>query len=203
MQLALVVAALTGGLSLTVYLLLRKGQRRAELLGPAFELGTSGHGGLFRGAVDGVYRGYSCRYLVQYPSQYDRGGVTLKMSIAAPGRWTAGIEKPGSRLLARIGLVEDFEIGDRELDALLRFAGSDQGSLRSLLGTESVRNALRALATSENFERVHVHPERVDIRWSPRVRRLDEDPDALRVRLELVTNLLTACGYPPATPAAQ
>ncbi|MEJ2582520.1 MAG: hypothetical protein P8127_12935, partial [Acidobacteriota bacterium] len=65
--------------------------------------------------------------------------------------------------------------------------------------TEAVREALRALTMSENFESVHVHPDRIDIRWSPRVRRLDENPDALRTRLELVTTLLTACGYPPAT----
>jgi hypothetical protein len=198
-HLALVAAVVTAGLSLAVFLLLRKGQRRAELLGPAFELGTSRHGGFLRGAVDGMYRGYSCRYLIQYPSQYDRGGAALKMSIAAAGRWTAEIEKPGSRLLAKFGLVKDFEIGDRELDALLRFAGSDEGSLRALFGTEAVREALRALTMSENFERVHVHPDRIDIRWSPRVRRLDENPDALRTRLELVTTLLTACGYPPAT----
>ena len=100
--------------------------------------------------------------------------------------------------MAKLGLLKDFEIGDRELDEHFRFAADEEGYLRSIFGVEAVRDAMHVLAASENFESVHVRPERVDVKWSPRMPRLDEDPETLRTRLEFVTTLMVACGYPPA-----
>ena len=198
LPLALVVALLASGLALAVYLLVRTGRRRAEKLGVAFELGSSKPAGLLGSAADGLYRGYACRYQIQYPSQYDRGGATLRLMVSSPHQWTTEVAKPGTRLLTRFGLLKDLEIGDRELDEHFRFAADDESALRSLFATETVRDAMHVLAASENFESVRVRPQRVDIRWSPRMPKLDEEPEALRARLEFATALVTACGYPPA-----
>jgi hypothetical protein len=195
--LALVVALLTGGLAFALYMLVRKGRLRTERLSIAFELGTAKSAGVLGSAVDGLYRGYSCRYQVQYPSQYDRGGASLRLMVSSPHHWSTEVAKPGTRLLTRFGLLKDLEIGDRELDEHFRFAADDEGGLRSLFATETVREAMHVLAASENFESVQVRPERVDIRWSPRMPKLDDEPEALRGRLEFVVTLVQACGYPP------
>jgi hypothetical protein len=197
-KLVVVVTVLTGGLAFALYMLMRKGRHRAERLGVAFELGTSRAAGFLGSALDGLYRGYSCRYQIHYASQYDRGGASLRLMVSSPNQWTAEVTKPGTRLLTRFGVLKDFEIGDRELDEHLRFAANEEGSLRSLFGTEAVRDAMHVLAASENFESVRARPERVDVRWSPRTMPLDEDPEALRARLEFVAALAVACGYPPA-----
>jgi len=199
-KIALVVGALTGGLALMLFLLVNKGRKRADRLAPAFELGTARPAGVLGSALDGLYRGYSCRYQIRYPSQYDRGGANLKLAVTSPHQWKAEVEKPGARFLARFGLIDDLEIGDRELDEHFRFAAKEAGSLRSLFGAESVLDAMHILAASENFEGVHVRQERVDVTWSPRTSHLDEDSEVLRTRLELVTALVVACGYPPAQP---
>ena len=198
-KLALVVALLAGGLAVVLFMLVQKGRQRAEKLGVAFELGTAKPAGVLGSAVDGLYRGYSCRYQIQYPSQHDRGGSILRLAITSPHQWSAEVTKPGTRLMAKFGLLRDFEIGDRELDEHLRFSADEEASLRSVFGTEAVRDAMHVLTASENFESIRVRPERVDVRWSPRTPRLDEDPEALRTRLEFVATLVSACGYPPAT----
>jgi hypothetical protein len=198
-KLALVVTILASGLAVALYLLVRTGRRRAEKLGVAFELGTSKPAGVLGSAVDGLYRGYSCRYQIQYPSQHDRGGANLRFAVTSPHQWSAELTKPGTRMLTKFGLLKDFEIGDRELDEQFRFAADEEASLRSVFGTEAVRAAMHVLTSSENFESVRVRPERVDTRWSPRMPRLDEEPETLRTRLDLVTALVSACGYPPAT----
>jgi len=197
-KLALVVAILIGGLAVVLYMLLNKGRQRAEKLGAAFELGTSKPAGVLGSAVDGLYRGYSCRYQIQYPSQYDRGGANLRFAVTSPHQWSAEVAKPGTRILAKFGLLKDFEIGDRELEEHFRFAADEEESLRSVFGTEAVRDAMHVITASENFESVRVRPERVDVRWSPRMPRLDEEPETLRERLDFVTELTLACGYPPA-----
>ena len=190
-------AALTIGLGVVLLLLRQKGRRRAKRLGAAFDLGTSRPAGVLDSAVEGLYSGYSCRYFVQYASQYDRGGASLRLSVDAPHRWTVEVAKTGTRLLARLGLLKDFEIGDSELDQHLRFAAPDEGVLRSVFGSEGVRDAMRRLGFSENFETCHVRLDRVDVRWSPRMPELDEDPEILRSRLEIASSLVGACGYPP------
>jgi hypothetical protein len=197
-KLALVVAILTGGLAVVLVMLVNKGRQRAVTLGVAFELGTSKAAGVLGSAVDGLYRGYSCRFQIQYPSQHDRGGVNLRFAVTSPHQWSAEVTKPGTRMLAKFGLLKDFEIGDRELDEHFRFAGDEEENLRSVFGTAAVRDAMHVLTASENFESIRVRPERVDVRWSPRMPRLDEEPETLRNRLEFVTTLVVACGYPPA-----
>ncbi len=197
-KLALVVATLTGGLAVVLFILVNKGRQRAATLGVAFELGTSKAAGVLGSAVDGLYRGYSCRYQIQYPSQHDRGGANLRFTVTSPHQWSAEVTKPGTRMLAKFGLLKDFEIGDRELDEHFRFAGDEEENLRSVFGTAAVRDAMHVLTASENFESIRVRPERVDVRWSPRMPRLDEEPETLRTRLEFVATLVSACGYPPA-----
>lgn len=198
-KLALVVALLTGGLAIVFFVLLQKGRQRAEKLGVAFELGTAKTAGVLGSAVEGLYRGYTCRYQIQYPSQHDRGGATLRLGMTSPHNWSAEVTKPGTRMLAKFGLLKDFEIGDRELDEHFRFTADEEATLLSVFGTEAVRDAMHVLTASENFESIRVRPDRVDVRWSPRTPRLDEEPEALRTRLEFVATLVLACGYPPAT----
>ena len=91
-------------------------------------------------------------------------------------------------MLAQFGLLRDFEIGDRELDEHFRFSADDEGSLRSVFGTEAVRDAMHVLTASENFESIRVRPERVVVRGSPRTPRLDEEPEALRTRLKIMSS---------------
>jgi hypothetical protein len=201
-RLVLVVVLLAAGLALILIILRSGGRRRAERLAPAFELGTGRVSGFLGSAIDGLYRGYSCRYQIQQASQYDRGGANLRLALSAPHQWTAEVSKPQTRMLARFGLLKDFEVGDVELDEHLRFAADDEGTLRALFGAETVRNAMRPLTESDNFESLRAREDRVDVRWSPRAPKLDEDPEALRVRLELVTALVLACGYPPTQPTA-
>jgi hypothetical protein len=190
-------AVLTVGLGTVLLLLLYKGRRRAARLGPAFDLGTSRPAGFLDSAVEGLFNGYSCRYLVQYASQYDRGGGCLQVSVTSAQQWTAEIANTGSRLLARLGFLKDFDIGDLELDQRLRFAAADEGILRSVFGSGAVRDSLRLLSDSDNFESCHVRPDRVAVRWSPRTPKLDEDPEVLRLRINIVVSLIAACGYPP------
>jgi hypothetical protein len=198
-KLALVVALFSGGLAVVLLMIVKKGRKRAQKLGVAFELGTSKPAGVLGSAVDGLYSGYSCRYQIQYPSQYDRGGATLRFAVTSPHQWSAELSRPGTRVLAKFGLLKDFDIGDRELDEHFRFAAKEEETLRSIFGLEAVRDAMHVLAAVENFESVHVRPERIDVRWSPRVPQLDEDPGTLRDRLENLTAFTLACGYPPAT----
>jgi len=197
-KLALVVAVFAGGLTVVLFTLVGRGRQRAEKLGVAFELGTSKPAGVLGSAVDGLYRGYSCRYQIQYPSQYDRGGANLRFTVTTPHQWSAEVAKPGTRILAKFGLLRDFEIGDRELDEHFRFSADEEGNLRSVFGTEPVRDAMNVLTASENFESIRVRQARVDVRWSPRMPQLDEEPETLRARLEFVATLVLACGYPPA-----
>ena len=151
LKMALVATVLVGVLALAAVVLLGKGRRRAERLAPAFELGTAKPTGFLANSISGLYRGFSCRYLVQYASQYDRGGATLRLSVESPHQWSAEVERPGARMLTKFGLLEDFEIGHRDLDDHLRFAGPDEGVLRSLFGMDKVLDQMHILAASENF----------------------------------------------------
>ena len=190
-------ATLIVGLGVMVVVLRTKGRRRLERLGPAFELGTSSAEGFLGTRVGGIYRGYSCSLLIQHASQYDRGGATLRLAASSPHRWSAEVSNPGARLMVRVGLFKDLDVGDHVLDQRLRFSAEDGGPLTSLFGMEAVRAAMHRLIGSENFESIHIREERIDVKWSPRVAALDEDPDVLRTRLELVTEFVTACSYSP------
>jgi hypothetical protein len=203
LKIAIAVAVLLAGFAMMVVLLHGKGRKRFDRLSPAFELGTSKPTGFLGSAVGGLYRGYSCRYQIQYASQYDRGGAILQVSVTSPHQWSAELEKPGSRLLARFGLVQDLECGDADLDQHFRFAARDEGIVKPLFGNESVLAAMHLLAAGENFDNIHVRADRVDVKWSPREPQLDEDSEVLRGRLEYVTAFVVACGYPPSLPPTQ
>jgi len=190
-------ATLGVGLGVMVVVLRSRGRRRLERLGPAFELGTSRVEGFLGTRVGGIYRGYSCSLLIQHASQYDRGGAALRVAASSPHRWSAQIPNPSARLMVKVGLVKDLDVGDHFLDERLRFSAEDEGSLSSLFGIEAVRATMHQLIGSENFESIQTSEDTVEVKWSPRVASLDEDPGVLRARLELVTGFVTACSYSP------
>jgi hypothetical protein len=194
---AVTVAVATVILGAIALFLRRKGQRLTEQLGPAFELGTTRQLGPFASGLEGQYRGFSCRYLVQLASQYDRGGATLRVDAASAFAWSVERGQGSTKLLVSIGVLEDVEVGDIELDERYRFATDDQPSLLALMGTDTVRTALRDLGQTDNFESLRVRPERTEIKWSPRDPALDENPEELRRRLDTVAALLTAAGSTP------
>jgi len=173
------------------------GRRRLELMGPAFELGTARVPGTLSTAVEGIYQGYTCRYSIEQRSQYSPGGATLRILASSPLHWNAAKQDMGSRLMAQVGLLKDVMIGDDELDERLRFSGSDEASMLTVFGQQRTREALRALAGTENFTSIAVRNQRVDVKWAPRAPDLDDSPDALRNRLTVAVDLLAACGYPP------
>ncbi len=142
-----IVFALTGMVVLAVIatVLRRKAQRRLETLGPAFELGTARRAAPLSNGVVGVYRGYNCRYLIQHQSQYDRGGAVLRLGLYSPQRWSAEQLNAGSRMLIRVGLAKDFEVGDQELDEHFRFSTDSEGDLQSVFSIEKVRETMHLL----------------------------------------------------------
>jgi len=175
----------------------RSSQQRSEKLAPAFELGTTRMIGPFGTAMKGLYQGYQCRYTIEHASQYSPGGAGLRLQASSPLQWAASKTDAGGRLMVRLGLLKDFQIGDPELDQRLRFSGTDAPSLMSVFSQDRSRTAMRALANTENFSSLTVRTQRVDVKWAPRRPELDENPDVLRQRLEAVRALLEACGYPP------
>lgn len=197
----MVVIALTVGATLlvivVVLLLRRGGRRRLETLAPAFELGTTRVSGPFGYSIEGLYRGYPCRYSIEQRSQYSPGGATLRVHAISHQQWSAGIKDVGSQLMVRVGILKDYQIGDSELDEQLRFSSTDQAVVMTVFAAEATRGAIRTLSRSENFSSVTVRPDRADIKWNPRNQDLDENPDVVRSRLAAATALLAACGYPP------
>jgi hypothetical protein len=99
--------------------------------------------------------------------------------------------------MVSVGILQDLEIGDPDLDQRLRFTAEDETGLRSLFGSDYVRTAFREVLATENFATVRCRMDRLETRWAPRSRRLDEDGEILRKRLEVVVGLATACGYMP------
>jgi len=175
----------------------RAGRRRLEKLAPAFELGTTRLAGMFGNSVEGLFLGYTCRYTIETPSQYNPGGATLRLSATNTLQWSASVEDFGSRLMARFGIVKDVQIGDGELDGLLRFSSSDEIALVGLFGQERTRTAIRRLATGEAFNSITIRADRVEVKWTPRLPQLDEEPEAVRARVEQVVDLLTNVGSSP------
>ena len=190
-------AAAAAGLFALAVFLRRSGRKRAERLGPAFELGTSRGVGFFGTAIEGLYRGYHCRYSIQHASQYNPGGASLRLALTAPHQWMAEVADVSARLMVRLGVFKDLEVGDHELDGRLRFSAAEDGSLRSLFGTGAVRAAMHELVAGQNFSSLRIREDRADLKWAPRADRLDEDPEVLRARLEAATALFEACSYPP------
>ncbi|MDX2436770.1 MAG: hypothetical protein QNL88_06960 [Acidobacteriota bacterium] len=191
-----VVVVLTG-VGIAVAAMKRSGQKRFESLAPAFDFGTSHKVGLFGMTIAGLAEGYTCRYTIQPASQHNPGGASLRVSVSAGGRWSAEVANTGSRLLVKVGVLQDVEIGDPELELKLRFSADDPGALKSLFGIESVRAAIRDTLATENFSSVRLGRKGLEVRWSPRSKQLDEDADILGRRLATTTTFASACGYPP------
>ena len=185
------------GLIIAVMAFQRTAKKRTARLSPAFGLGTCKRVGFFGSAVEGLYRSYSCRYTLQYPSQYDPGGALLRIAVTDPNRWSAETANMGSRLLVKFGLAKDFDIGDRELDERFRFSADDEGILRSVFDSEAARDAMHTLAATENFKGVGARAERMDFQWAPRNPKLDEETDTVRFRLETAVSFAQACNIAP------
>jgi len=191
-----IVAVLTS-IGIAVAMLRRSGRTRFETLAPAFDFGTSRKVGLFGTAIEGIWRGYACRYTIEPASQHSPGGARLGLAVSAPGRWSAERLTAGSRFMVRMGMLRAQEIGDPDLDRQLRFSADDAGFVKSTFGIEGVRTSIRNLLETENFTLARLGKRGLEVHWSPRDRRLDEDVDTLRRRLEASVDLASACGYPP------
>lgn len=191
------VAVVLTTVGVAVALMRRNGHKRFETLAPAFDFGTGRKVGLFGRTITGLIKGYTCRYTIHPASQHNPGGASLRLAVSAPGKWSAELANAGSRLMVKIGILQDLKIGDRDLDLRLRLTADDEGMLRSLFGVEGVRTAIREVLATENFAGASLGKHGLVLRWSPRNRGVDEDVDILRRRLELAGNLTSACGYPP------
>lgn len=194
---AVAVAIVLAGVTVAVVLLRRSARKRHEQLSPAFELGTSRMVGPFGMTLEGLYRGYTCRYTLQPASQNNPGGATVRIYVTGAPRWSAELTTAGTKLMVRMGLMKDLVIGDPDLDSSLRFAADDESVLRSTFAIEAVRTAFRTVIETLNFAGVRSSADRVEVRWVPRQRDLDENVEVLRHRLEVAVNLVAGCGYPP------
>ena len=138
----LVFAAGAAALVLTVaavavVVLRSNGRQRLERFAPAFELGTSRLIGPFAMTVEGLYRGYTCRYTIQPASQNNPGGASVRLFITGAPRWSAEVATAGTRLMVKVGLMQDLNIGEHDLDERLRFSAEDESVLRSTFAVES------------------------------------------------------------------
>lgn len=194
---AVAIAVVLCGVTIAAVVMRRHGRKLRDELAPAFDFGTCHKVGPFGLVVEGLSRGFTCRYSIQPASQHNPGGASLRLMVNGGATWTAETAGAGSRLLVKMGVLQDLEIGDPEIDPKLRFTAEDEGGLRSLFGTEQVRTAFRMVLETENFKRVLCRADRLEARWSPRDRRLDEDVAVVQSRLENVTGLAAACGYVP------
>jgi hypothetical protein len=194
---AVAVAVVLAGVAVAIAVLRSSGRKRHEKLAPAFELGTSRLVGPFGMTLEGLYRGYTCRYTLQPASQNNPGGASLRVQVAGADRWSAEVVTAGSKLMVRMGLMQDLTIGDPDLDQRLRFAAGDESVLRSTFALESVRTAFHAAAGTPNFAGVRTTDDRVEVKWAPRQPDLDEDVEVLRHRLGVAVDLVVSCGYPP------
>ncbi len=194
---AIAISVVLIGVSVAIVMMRRVGRNRFDRLAPAFEFGTCRKVGPFGLAVEGLHRGFTCRYTIQPASQNNPGGASLRLAVNGGGTWSADLAGAGSRWLVKMGFLGDLEIGDSDLDLRLRFTAEDESGLRSLFGADQVRSMFRVVVETENFVRVRCRADRLEARWSPRDRSLDEDGEVLRRRLEAVSGLATACGYAP------
>ena len=194
---------LAGGIlalvAIGLLLVRRHAHRLCDRLAPAFELGTTRRASTLPPAIEGLCRGYACRYAIEQRSQYSAGGANLRVRTASPLAWGASRRGIAASVLASIGVLRDIAIGDEAIDRRLRLTAGDAPMLQSLLGQQRTRDALRALADSEGFASIRVRARRADLRWAPRRPDLDESPEGLRHRLAAAVDLLAACGCPPLT----
>jgi hypothetical protein len=185
-------------LALVVIPIARAAQkRRLQRLEPVFEPGSFRLAGLPVWA-EGRHDGYPCRYRISAPGKHNPGGAFLELGVTAPFAWHAARESLVTRALSRARMLSDLRIGDPTLDDVLRFKATYPDVLGAILRVEAAREALRRLALSEAFASVGASRARLKVRWQPRRRGLDEDPEAVAGRLADAINLAAALSYPPA-----
>jgi len=194
---AVAIAVVLCGVTIAVVVMRSRGRKLLDELAPAFDFGTRRTVGPFGLVVEGLYRGFTCRYSIHPASQHHPGGASLRLAVNGAGTWSAELAGAGSRLLVKMGFLRDLKIGDAELDLRLRFSAEDESGLDSLFAADYVRSSFREVVETANFAGVRCRADRLEARWSPRDRRLDEDGAVVRSRLEAVTGLATACGYVP------
>jgi len=192
----LVAVAVTAATLLILVLAVRSQRRKMAALEPLFEPGSARLSRL-GGRITGGLGGYACRYAVQQRSQYNPGGAVLRIGVNAPVAWAARPQGLLSRGMVRLGLAQDLEIGDPDLDERLRFTARSTSDLAGALGTNSARAALARVSESARFQYVKVGSDRCELRWSPADRRADTSSEVVQERLESALELVRALGYPP------
>ncbi len=171
--------------------------RRLRRLAEAFEPGSFRVSGFLPRWAEGRVAGFPCRYRVVAPGKNERGGAKLEVRAVTGLDWMAIRPAPAARAMVGTGLLQDVEIGVSDLDRELRFVARDPGSLQGALGAEGPRAALSGLLESATFASLAVRPDRVRVRWKPRQRGADEDPDVVVARIRDSLALLVALGYAP------
>ena len=172
-------------------------KRRLQPLEPIFEPGTFRLAGFVPVWAEGRIEGYHCRYRIVDRSKNSPGGARLEIGVVAPFPWEAARTNAVSRTLSSLGMMRDFEIGDSQLDEELRFAAAYPDVLGALFRIDTAREALRRLVAGDAFAGIAARHGELRVRWQPRRRGVDEDPEAVRRRISETIGVATALSYPP------
>jgi hypothetical protein len=179
-----IILAIVLAVALGVFPLLRAVQkRRLRPLQPVFEAGSFRFAGTIQVWATGSFEGYPCRYRISDPSKNSPGGACLDLGVAAPFAWKAARQNAVTRTLAKAGMLTDLEIGDLQLDDVLRFKAVYPDVLGAVFRVEAAREALRRLVSGDAFASVSAKGSRLRVHWQPRRRGVDEDPEAHRRRI--------------------
>jgi hypothetical protein len=193
-----IILAVVAVLALGVFPVLRAVQkRRLRPLRPVFEPGSFRLTGMVQMWAEGSLEGYPCRYRISDPSKNSPGGAFLDLGVAAPFPWRAARQNALTRTLSKAGVIGDLEIGDLQLDDVLRFTAAYPDVLGAVLRVEGAREALRRLVSGDAFDSVNAKENQLRVHWQPRRRGVDEDPEAVRRRIAEAIALAVALGYPP------
>jgi hypothetical protein len=173
-------------------------KRRLRPLQPIFEPGSFRLTGVIGVWADGSLDGYRCRYRISDPSKNSPGGALLDLAVTVPSPWRAARQNPVTRTLSKVGVLSDLEIGDLQLDDVLRFKAAHPDVLGSVFRVEGAREALRRLVSGVAFESADAKQGRLRVHWQPRRRGVDEDPETVRSRISEAIAVAVALSYPPA-----
>ena len=185
-------------LGLVVVPLVRMVQRRRlQPLEPIFEPGTFRLAGFAPVWAEGRVEGYPCRYRVVDRGKNSPGGARLELGVVAPFPWHASPANVLTRALANVGVMRDLEIGDPQLDERLRFTAAEPERLAGQFRVDTAREALRRLAGGEAFAGIGTSDGALSVRWQPRRRGIDENPEAVRRRISETIGVATALSYAP------
>jgi hypothetical protein len=196
MWMPFVFAAVAAGIVLVVARVSQ--DRRLRGLASCFEVGTFAISGTVARWARGRVEGFECRYRIVARDRNDPGGARLRVAALARLAWQATRSNAVSRVMVRVGLMKDVEIGDPGLDETLRFSATDGGGLKGALADARAREALRRLAATDNFYSATCDGDGLTVRWRPRARAVDENPDVVTRRIAASLLLLSALGCAPA-----